>query len=273
MNEDLENLVVLQAQDLELARLRAELAAIPRRISLAEAEVTQARATLSSSGTRLLAEQKLGREQERDLLSLRSRLDRQRRSLDTATSAQQVGAFEHEIAFTVASIHQLEEDSFTSLERLEALEAEQGTATETVAAAERALHNTRERADALTLSHEAAITGIERERASLRADVRPAHLATYDKLARTRGTGVAEALGNATSGKCAACQMSVRPQRWQDLISREHSADIFLCESCGRILFWDPRRDTPGSWAAGERLAAASASASAFSAAPARGSR
>ena len=51
--------------------------------------------------------------------------------------------------------------------------------------------------------------------------------------------------------------MGMRPQRWQDLIGRDHEAEIFTCESCGRILFWDPRRDTPRSWAAGERLEAA----------------
>ncbi len=53
--------------------------------------------------------------------------------------------------------------------------------------------------------------------------------------------------------------MMVRPQRWNDLTSREHEDQIFTCETCGRILFWDPRRDTPQSWQAGERLASAQA--------------
>jgi hypothetical protein len=52
--------------------------------------------------------------------------------------------------------------------------------------------------------------------------------------------------------------MMVRPQRWNDLTSREHEDTIFNCETCGRMLFWDPRRDTPRSWSAGERLASAS---------------
>jgi hypothetical protein len=51
--------------------------------------------------------------------------------------------------------------------------------------------------------------------------------------------------------------MMVRPQRWNDLTGREHEDQIFTCETCGRILFWDPRRDTPQSWQAGERLASA----------------
>ena len=37
MNADLEHLIVLQAQDLELKRLRQELAEAPRRVAAAEA--------------------------------------------------------------------------------------------------------------------------------------------------------------------------------------------------------------------------------------------
>jgi hypothetical protein len=52
----------------------------------------------------------------------------------------------------------------------------------------------------------------------------------------------------------------VRPQRWKDLTGSDHEDQIFTCETCGRILFWDPRRDNPQSWQAGERLASAQAS-------------
>ncbi len=43
--------------------------------------------------------------------------------------------------------------------------------------------------------------------------------------------------------------MMVRPQRWNDL--RDNSADsesahtIMTCENCGRMLFYDPARDSP----------------------------
>ena len=95
---------------------------------------------------------------------------------------------------------------------------------------------------------------MERERSALRTAIDPARLSSYDRLTKTRGTAVAEAIGSATAGKCAACQMGVRPQRWQDLIGRDHAEEIFTCETCGRMLFWDPRRDTPRAWTAGDRL-------------------
>jgi hypothetical protein len=38
--------------------------------------------------------------------------------------------------------------------------------------------------------------------------------------------------------------MVVRPQRWNDLRDRSNE-EMFTCESCGRLLYWDPARDAP----------------------------
>ena len=38
--------------------------------------------------------------------------------------------------------------------------------------------------------------------------------------------------------------MLVRPQRWNDLRERDNN-DLWTCESCGRLLFYDPARDSP----------------------------
>ena len=186
-----------------------------------------------------------------------SKLDRLRRSLDSATSAQQVTSFGHEISFTEAAVHKLEDEQLASMERTEATEADQKTDAQAAERGRAALASERQHVAATEAEHEATIAGIERERSALRALVEPRSLATYDKLAKTRGSAVAEAIGSATAGKCAACQMGVRPQRWQDLIGRDHTDEIFMCESCGRMLFWDPRRDTPRPWAAGDRFQAA----------------
>jgi hypothetical protein len=35
--------------------------------------------------------------------------------------------------------------------------------------------------------------------------------------------------------KCAACQMLVRPQRWNEL----RNDQMLPCESCGRLLYYD----------------------------------
>jgi len=104
-------------------------------------------------------------------------------------------------------------------------------------------------------SHTAAIDGLATEREALRreiggSDKGEALLSSYDRVAKAKGTAVSEAVDH----KCSACQMLVRPQRWNDLTGRDFSETIFNCETCGRMLFWDPRRDKPGDWPPGERL-------------------
>ena len=96
-----------------------------------------------------------------------------------------------------------------------------------------------------------ALLEIERKRAALRAEIvqsetGEASLSSYDRIARSKGTAVSEALNQ----KCTACQMMVRPQRWNDLRDNspdsESSQTIMSCENCGRMLYYDPARDSPG---------------------------
>ena len=70
-------------------------------------------------------------------------------------------------------------------------------------------------------------------------------LSTYDRISRSKGTAVSQALNQ----KCSACQMMVRPQRWNDLRDNtpgsESSQTLMTCENCGHLLYYDPARDAP----------------------------
>lgn len=250
MNPDLEKLVVLQAQDLELARLREEMLEAPRRVIAAESRHKSAGQTLAKLRTDLASEEKLRRAQELDTDAHRSKIARLRRQMDAATSAAQITALEHEIGFAEAAINRLEDEELASLERTEALEITERAATASVESLRSALDEERARAAATTEQARIAIDGIEAERGNLRAKIAERPLALYDRIGKAKGSGLSEAVDH----KCSACQMMVRAQRWNDLTGREHEDEIFTCETCGRILFYDPRRDTPRAWAAGERL-------------------
>jgi len=255
MNADLENLVTLQAQDLELQQLRKDQADAPLRVTNAEAVFKSAEQGLARVRADLAAEEKLRRSQELDAEQYRTKITRLRKQLDSATSATQVNALEHEINFGESAIRKLEDEELASLERTESLEAAEKSAATSVASNRSILEAERTNAAATLERARTGIEAIEAERRNLRTQISEAPLANYDRIARAKGSGLSEAIDH----KCSACQMMVRPQRWNDLTSREHVDTIFTCETCGRILFWDPRRDTPRTWAAGERLASAHA--------------
>ena len=255
MNPDLEHLVVLQAQDLELQRLRQDQAEAPIRVTNAEAVFKSAEQGLARVRQDLAAEEKLRRSQELDADAHRGKITRLRKQMDSATSAAQISALEHEIGFAESGIRKLEDEELASLERSEALEAAEKSAAASVDSNRSILEAERTRAAATLERARTNIAAIETERKNLRTQINETPLANYDRVAKAKGSGLSEAIDH----KCSACQMMVRPQRWNDLTSREHEDQIFTCETCGRMLFWDPRRDTPRSWNAGERLASAQA--------------
>jgi predicted nucleic acid-binding Zn-ribbon protein len=258
MNVDLEHLVILQAQDLELRRLRSELAEAPRRVAAAQTSLTQAERALAEATAALAKEETLRRSQELEIKDRKGKIDRLRKQMETATSAAQITALEHEIHFSEQAIAKLEDEELASLERTEAFEFTRGQATLTLEVATATLAITRVHSADVTAHNTAAVASIEAERSSTRSLIEAsptgeAHLSTYDRIAKAKGTALSEAVDH----KCAACQMMVRPQRWNDLTGRDHDHQIFTCETCGRMLFYDPRRDAPVRWAPGEKLSAA----------------
>jgi predicted nucleic acid-binding Zn-ribbon protein len=259
MNADLEHLIILQAQDLELRRLRAELADAPVRVAAAQTARAKAEVALASATQSLAKEETLRRSQQLDVASHQGKISRLNKQMESATSAAQITALEHEIAFATQAISKLEDEELASMERTDQYETARANATDLLAKTTATLASERERAARLLRDHTATIAGIETERAALRSLIAESptgetRLSTYDRIAKAKGTGLSEALDH----KCTACQMLVRPQRWNDLTGHDFDDTLFTCETCGRILFYDPRRDAPVRWAPGDRLAKAS---------------
>jgi predicted nucleic acid-binding Zn-ribbon protein len=250
MNSDLEHLVILQAQDLELRRLRAELADAPLRVTAAQTARAKAEVALAEANKSLLKEETLRRSQELDVKERHGKIARLRKQMESATSAAQIAALEHEIHFSEQTISKLEDDELASMERTEQFEISRGTATLTLEVTTATLAAERVRTAGIITHNTASIQSIEAERVATRALIAESPLSIYDRISKAKGTGLSEAIDH----KCAACQMMVRPQRWNDLIGRDHDATIFTCETCGRMLFYDPRRDAPVRWSPGERL-------------------
>jgi predicted nucleic acid-binding Zn-ribbon protein len=257
MNADLEHLIVLQAQDLELRRLRAELADAPLQVAAAQKARAQAEVALAEATKALAKEETLRRSQELEVKDRHGKISRLRKQMETATSAAQITALEHEINFSEQTISTLEDEELASLERTDQLDLKRAETTLLLEVTTATLAALRIRAADLAVRHTAALAGIETERSALRAQIDEARLSTYDRIAKAKGTGLSEAIDH----KCAACQMMVRPQRWNDLTDRdpnsEYANTIFTCETCGRMLFYDPRRDAPVRWSPGEKLSAA----------------
>jgi predicted nucleic acid-binding Zn-ribbon protein len=250
MHPDLEQLIPLQQMDVTAQQLRETIAAAPKRVREAEARVKDASARRTAIGEELAKEEALRRRLESDISDLKVKLEKARKKLDGATTTAQVTALEHEVSFDNKEISRLEDVELESMERAEALESKLPTLDAELREAQAVRDRVRQQADESVAQSKAELGQLDKRREELRAaipksDTGEASLSRYDRIAKARGTAIAEV----KLGKCMACGMMVRPQLWQDL--RDNSADspsrteLATCENCGRMLYYDPAQDAP----------------------------
>jgi uncharacterized protein len=217
------------------------MTALPKLVAQLEAK---AKATVGQRAVvidLIAKEEVLRRRQELDVKDYQAKIAKIRKQLDLATDTKQVTAFEHEISFAQSAIGKLEDAELESMERTDQLEAQKLVADKAVAEAEAKHTQERARAIATIAADKTKLAEVEATRTAHRATVGEDALSTYDRIAKSKGTAVAEVLNQ----KCMACQMMVRPQRWNDLRDRDHDDEMMTCESCGRLLYYDPARDAP----------------------------
>lgn len=241
MHPDLEKLIVLQGHDVEAKRLRDEMVALPKHVASLETKAKAIEGQRAVIADLIAKEEALRRRQESDVKDHQAKITRVRKQMDMATTTVQVTAFEHEIAFAQGEIGKLEDAEIESMERSEGLDSQKRLADEALSDATATLEREKVKAAETIAQDKVLLAAVEEKRTAERAEIGESALSTYDRIAKAKGTAVAEALNQ----QCMACRMMLRPQRWNDLRDRNNEETMMTCESCGRLLYYDPARDSP----------------------------
>ena len=234
MHPDTRLVSQLQAIDLRMAELEKEVAALPKHIAALEKTLESHQRRLEADRAALTANQKDRKKLEGDIQMHEQKISKLRDQMLGAKTNEQYRAFQHEIEYLQNEIRTAEDRILELMSESESLEAAVKTADVALKAERQLVETEKSHARDRTAADQTQLQQLTAERAEAAAKLPPATLAEYARI-RRKWNGVV--IAEATTGRCAACQIVLRPQYLQDLKKGEN---LMTCESCGRFLFYNP---------------------------------
>lgn len=249
MLPDLQLALRLQAIDRKIAGLENEIATLPKHVAEIEKQLESHTRKLERDRAALTANGRDKKRLEGEIQMHQQKISKLRDQSLGAKNNEQYRAFQNEITYAEGEIRKAEDEIIELMEASEPLD-------KAVAASEADLKKQRghvesEKKSAVerTATDKTALAKETGERQTVVAAMTPSFYTTYERIRKkTKNTPIAEA----TDGRCAGCRISLRPQLFQDLRKGD---TIITCESCGRLLLYNPVIDVSDSLSASKQIA------------------
>ncbi len=236
MLPDIEKLLELQVADKEIRRLRDEVAALPKRVAAIEQRLAGTKAQLEKARTAAKGDEANRKKFEANIKDLQGKISKYRdQSLDVKTN-DQYKALLHEIQFAEQEIRLNEDRILEVMIGVDAREKEVKAAEAELKAETAEIEKEKEEARKVTAEDEKKLAEWNAKRDTLRHAVSEDVLRQYERVAKFRGSGLAEVRDH----KCMGCQVMLRPQTYNEVRNGEK---VMACESCQRICYYIPENE------------------------------
>jgi predicted nucleic acid-binding Zn-ribbon protein len=233
MHPAIPHLIELQRVDHQIAALRAELEAFPKRIRDAETQLVAARAGVASgkeAHAQVIAERK---KFEFEAQQWKDRAKKYREQSGAVKTNEAYKALQHEIANAEAEVAKADDQQLEVMMAAEEVERKVKIAEARLKEAEQAVAAERKEIQAQGTEKKKQLEAAMAEHEKIIAPVPEDLRELYTRIAkRHNGTAMAEA----RDGQCRGCGMRVLPHILQELAT-ETNEEVYRCESCGLILY------------------------------------
>jgi uncharacterized protein len=236
MLPDVERFIELQRADGHIRRLNDEIAALPKRVAAIEEKLAGTKSQLEAAKTGVKADEGNRRKYESAIQDLQGKISKYRDQSLAVKTNEQYKALLHEIQFAEQDIRSNEDKILELMVNAEAREkavkAAEAEMKEEVAEIEKEKAAARE----CTAKDEKELAEWNAKRDQARSGIDPDLLRHYDRVSKFRGSGLAEVRDQ----KCTGCSVMLRPQTINEVRSDKNTV---VCDSCQRILYYNPAND------------------------------
>jgi len=233
MLPDIVSAVRLQEVDIRLTELAKEIASLPKHIAEIEKKLEAHQRKLEADRAALTANQKDRKKLEGDIQIQEQKISKLKDQMLQAKTNEVYQAFQHEITFCQTEIRRAEDRILDLMGESEELEKNVKAADVALKAEKTQVEAEKQQTRARTDADQKALDELEAAKKAIVVSMNPNVYKNYERIRSRRGVAVAEVL----DGRCSVCHIAVRPQYLQDL---KRGEQVQVCESCQRILYYNP---------------------------------
>jgi uncharacterized protein len=233
MDPHLQRLQELQVLDSRVAGLERKLEAIPGRIQTIRDGLQQAKTAVDAVRGKLDGARKDMRTKEKELEYQAAQRKKLEAKLYEVKTNKEYSAALAEIEGSKVEKDRIEEEILALMELQERLGREVVEADARLRPQEAEAKVQEAAATEEMRALEVDLEAARSEREQVARDIPRDVLAQYGRLLKVRG-GLAVALVG-SNGICSGCRVTLTPQRFNEV---RQSSQIFVCENCGRFLYY-----------------------------------
>jgi predicted nucleic acid-binding Zn-ribbon protein len=234
MVPDIKHAIRLQILDDRVAVLTKEIAAFPKHIADIEAKLGSHQRRLEADRAAVTANQKERKKLEGDIQVQEQKISKLKGQMMDAKTNEQYNAFQHEIKFCEGEISRIEDRILELMSESEPLEKNVKAAEVDLAKEKKQVDAEKAGARERSAADQKEIDALKAEKSAIVPQMTPSVYSEYERIRKGRaGVAVAEAV----DGRCSKCHITLRPQFLQEL---KMGNSIMVCESCKRMLYYNP---------------------------------
>ena len=234
MLPDLALALRLQTLDRKIANFEGQIATLPKHIAEIEKKLDLHTRRLDADRAALAANQRERKKLEGDIQLIGQKVSKLKDQTLSAKTNEQYKAFQNEISYAEGEVRKAEDKILDLMEQSEPLDKNVKAAEVHLAEEKQQVEREKTQAREQTASNQKQLSETQADRKTIVGQMDGSFYTEYERIRKkTKNRPVADG----TEGRCTACQITLRPQFFQDL---RRGDKIMFCESCGRILTYNP---------------------------------